>query len=664
MNPFKKSTPKESEATAPQAAPEAAAAAPEGQQGETQNGHAPVDPRQDPNMVRILDPQGREHFIPRETVRTEILPKSIEAAWNDADRLHMTVVTATQDGFAADVLAAARHLAEIDTVEGRAQATLGIVLIEAGQAAEAEVVIAELIAKKGEDSGMLTHLARAQGLQGKEDDASKTLWRALELDPNNDNALRIYVSITRKQKDIPAALEALKSIDALPGSWRAKLWLADDAFERKDNAAAVGLYKAALAAVTPMPPDGLMQISGSLGGHGLIDEIFNIVLPAYRVDIHGLAVGSNLLKAFIDKGRIGDAIQLIEALYSLQRPEFREPLQQWQDQVDNILFQAVAKEQEKMKVELAIAPIIGPVWAREKEGFSALLPEKPADAPGIAILAPTVTQKASESADGTQREGQEGVISRALALYLAEQVHLRTTANGIAMFPQVAGREGFILSNQPYTNSDAIKLVGNAATACPIIVNAHIDASRTEWTITLKLLNAAGKLMKTLYTVFTPEKPEFSFEKLAKELVEQALATEGVKSQEVPEWYKTPEAGRWPMQLFARTQVLIYLLSSDSDLARTLLYRNRMLMDGLFMLAVQENLDPVCRMMLLTVLARHQAIGAGAFMEYGMRVRQLHHQRPVEGKTAEAIAAIVDRLYPLPPQQPEGEAPAAAPETK
>ncbi len=80
--------------------------------------------------------------------------------------------------------------------------------------------------------------------EGRADD---TMWRALELELNLDNGLAWYLATRQERGGEVGRMEALRRVAALPGSWRAQLWLGRAALEAGDLEGAVTLYRQILA---------------------------------------------------------------------------------------------------------------------------------------------------------------------------------------------------------------------------------------------------------------------------------------------------------------------------------------------------------------------------------------------------------------------------------
>ena len=105
--------------------------------------------------------------------------------------------SALNDGFATDVLESARHLAR-DTTRSRSAAPWcsAIVLLQLKDLAAAREVLERAIARHGENPYLLANLARAYAAAGDDDRAQALIWRALELDPNEETALNWLIGMS------------------------------------------------------------------------------------------------------------------------------------------------------------------------------------------------------------------------------------------------------------------------------------------------------------------------------------------------------------------------------------------------------------------------------------------------------------------------------------
>jgi len=211
----------------------------------TASSSAPVsspnaDPRAAPRLIRVFDEFGRELFITKEQWRTSVLPGTLKSNWNSPDQLYGIIVGALKDGFFADIVDAAEHLYRIDPVPARGACMYGIALMKNNRLDEAESVLLSHVQKHGEEGYVLTNLAKVCSARNDSQKAEATLWHALEVDPNQDNGFGWYAAIYRERSGEQAGLEALSRVAALPGSWRAQLWLARAALDAHNLEKALG----------------------------------------------------------------------------------------------------------------------------------------------------------------------------------------------------------------------------------------------------------------------------------------------------------------------------------------------------------------------------------------------------------------------------------------
>ena len=284
---------------------------------------APAGSVANEGMIRVYDQFGRAVTIGREAWRRDVLLPNLQSNRGNPDALYELVVSALNDGFATDLLDSARHLADTDTEPQRGAMVLGIVLLQLKDHAGAREVLERAIARYGDNPYLLANLARAFAAAGEDERAQALIWRALELEPNEETALNWLIGMLSGRGQ-EAVVAAYTRAAALPGSWRALLWLARYALERGDLAEATRLYEEALARARPVPPDLLMQMSGDLGNRGHTELLMKLTQPRFDLLAHGLTVGNNLLRAYAELGMFAEARKLLEQLYSQQRPDWRE----------------------------------------------------------------------------------------------------------------------------------------------------------------------------------------------------------------------------------------------------------------------------------------------------------------------------------------------------
>jgi predicted Zn-dependent protease len=162
---------------------------------------ASADLRQRDDMIRMSESNGNEVLISKSEYRTKVLPYSFEKSKNNPDDLYAAIVLALQEGFFEECLSPAKRLVQIHPDKERSAAVLGIVLMKNNLLDEAQEVL-ESYLRQNDDSGViLTNLAKVFADKGEADKSIQTLWKALTVDPNQDNALDWWGAIHRERSE-------------------------------------------------------------------------------------------------------------------------------------------------------------------------------------------------------------------------------------------------------------------------------------------------------------------------------------------------------------------------------------------------------------------------------------------------------------------------------
>src|SRR5688572_19507880 len=391
-------------------------------------------------LIRVYDQFGRVVEVGREAWRKDVLLPNLQANRGNPDELFNLIVGALNDDFAADALDSARHLAQNDPQPPRAAALLGAVLLQVKDFAGARDVLEQALARHADDAYLLANLARAHAALGDEERAQKLIWLALAQLPNEESSLNWLITLANARGGQQAVLEAYTRAAALPGSWRAQLYLARYGLERGDLAGAQAFYEEALGRANPMPPDLLMQMSGDLGNRGHTQLLVQLTQPRFDAVAHGLQVGNNLLRAYIELGMLPEARKLLEQLYAQQRPDWREHLMHWEQKLDEALKRY---GEVTAPLEVVVMKLDQPIWTRGVLGFDAVLPAKTAASPRVHFVCGSGEAADSGGKVVSQPTNELGRLSRALPMFLAEEIHLRSNARTAFLLPWMK-QGGFI----------------------------------------------------------------------------------------------------------------------------------------------------------------------------------------------------------------------------
>ena len=275
----------------------------------------------DPAMIRMQDTAGNDIFIERNVYRKNVLPQQFESAKGNPNQLYTAILMAIEDGFVEEAIEPARKLLEIDPIRERATTILGIALKDARKFKEAEELFKKFMDEEGETGIVLTNLAKVYAEDDKQELSEKTLWRALELEPNQTNALDWWAAIHKERGGEAGLINAMTEVSKIPGSWRANLYLARQHLENAKIDEAVKIYDQVLT--LNQDSDALVMMTSDLGRNGYLKEILDLAKGIYRPDIHHAYVGFNLTQACIELGRKAEGNAILDKIEALGRSELQ-----------------------------------------------------------------------------------------------------------------------------------------------------------------------------------------------------------------------------------------------------------------------------------------------------------------------------------------------------
>jgi tetratricopeptide (TPR) repeat protein len=580
------------------------------------------------DVIRAFDQDGREVLVPRAEWRDNVLPGMLKEAWENPDQLYILILNSLNEGFIAEMAPAAEHLYNTDPVPARGTCMWGIVLLQTGRLDDAERLFTDFLTQHGDEGSVLTNLAKVYALRNDNELAESTLWRALEAEPNLDNGVGWYVGLQQEKGGEPAAAAALDRLAALPGSWRAHLWQARAALLAKDVPAAVALYTQAIdRAPKPTPGDLLMQMSGDLGAQGHLNELIALTQPQFVPEAHGLPVGNNLLKANIDTGNVAAAAEIHHALALFNRPDWAGPLAFWQQEIAKLQGTAQpGTQQPDQQVQIGMLRMDGPVWLPAGSPGRSLFGAKTEGGPSVTFLGGTAETASSEA----QVLDGPGRMSRALPLFLAEQVEMRTGAQGRSMLPWAMGQQsGFVVSNSVWTEDMAVQSVSADAVRSDYVVTTHIDASVEPWTAELVFIRTAdGTKIGALDAEFPSDNPAQALLGLADEVVELLGGGDAAPGYTVPADF-TPYLARLE-------QLLAVRCASMDGVPPNFLTGEREILAGNLQQAAAEPENLPSRLLLVETFGAIDRVRPGATAEFREAIEKLMTDHPIAPPTATA----------------------------
>lgn len=594
--------------------------------------------RADPNMIAIFDEYGREMFVDRDTWRTDILPGSIEQAWANPDELYTIVVQALSDGFDGDVLSAAKRLAEIDSDAERGACILGITLMRTGKLDEAEDVLESYLRKRGQSGVVLTNLAKVHSERGNDEASLETLLKALEVDPNQDNAVEWWFALHHDRDGEAGGVAALKRIADIEGSWRPQIWLARVALEGGNKAQAIAYYRQILSRVSPLPSDIMGQMSGDLGNAGLLQDMVDLLGSHFDAKLHGPMGGNNLIKAYLDLGDALRARAILDQLEALGRPDWREHLAFWEAEIDKQSGRYGPADAPARITSLAMSK---PVWVHKLEGGDSLLPPKEDRAARFVLWPASVEQDGTDGQFEIQRTDREGTLSRCVPLLLAEQIQMRTTSSATMLIPIVEDEGSFVLIGARSDNESIAKLAGNVD--ADYAFNMHLDVRSSPWVLHVSLFSCAAPTESQDFTyTIEPDSPGRGIT----ECVEQGIQhiSSKVTGTPPPTRYKLPTGNAFNEYIGCLSQSLAQSVATMTRSDESL-YGERDILDRALNLALDNPESDVARLLFLSALAKARAYDSKLVDGYRDKAQKLIAEMPLDGIAAEVSQRTLAALW-------------------
>lgn len=439
--------------------------------------------------VEAFDGFGRKLRVPREEWRSNVLLPEIERNWDYPENLYAHVASGLRDGFEADVLPAARHLALSYPSRDEYANVLGCLLLKLGELNEAEEALARFLACNAPSGYLLANLANVYDLQGKTRLVEETLWRALELDPNQKQSLQRLLERAGKQGGERARKSVLDRACLIPGSWRPQLMLAYVALTEGRAIEALRQYET-LIELHPESGEMLMIISGHLGKHGEPEELVRLLSPVYSPVRHGPLAGINLLQAYLATLDVVGGERLLHELLDLGIPVHHEKLLEYARRFDELRKVVDAPAPDGDELELNVVLLTEPLWCAALGDPAWLLPEKEASAPSIAFVS-LANRTPGRPAEGVEIEDEPGRLSRAIPLALMEALSLRRNASPYYIQP-VIDRIGPAVSGSDWTQEMLTNLLAHIDRATDIVVSGSVTSLADSFEISITIWSAQG----------------------------------------------------------------------------------------------------------------------------------------------------------------------------
>jgi hypothetical protein len=268
----------------------------------------------------------------------------------------------------------------------------------------------------------LTQQASAQLAQRQPAKAVVLVEKVLSVDPGQRDALKLWVEIYQ-QKLIQKGLHAdkayyrvLQELEKRYGGPQPKLWLGAFCAAHDQKKLALTWFEKALE-IKPITPYTLTSVSAEIVTKGWYDDVINLLATRYNPQQHGVPAGVNILRAYYEFKDVEAGQALLSQLFLLQDNSQKENLLWY----DNAFRQLAPPENLEPQISWSFVQI--PIWCYGFVNSPTGFDMKDADRKMIIFQ--------FTAGNGDEQE----VLSRAMPLYISEQVYNRTHAAMEFLFP-------------------------------------------------------------------------------------------------------------------------------------------------------------------------------------------------------------------------------------
>lgn len=604
------------------------------------------------NMMPMIDAEGRRTMVPRPEWRDRVLLPQLEKVREKPDELAGTIMHALQHGFLTDVVEAAEQLSRIDSNPERGAVILSVVYRELQRFESAETVLREYIEKYGENANVIFNIGLALGARDETERAEQSFWRVLELDPNHRDAFGALLALRGEKGGDEAVQEALARLRALPGNWRALMWQARAALDKKDVDGALAIYREARQlAGEPLPTDLLLQMTADLGHTGHPDVMLKEASSLFDVKAHGLAGAHNLFRACLETGELKAARALLDALFAELRFDWRAQLGRMENDLARVRAAHFSKKPKQENLQVTLVVDEGPVWLPPQSPANELFAAPTGTVPLIAFLGSSAEAvPTGDEAKDARVPDAAARFSRAVPLFLAEQVRFGLQARARMVAPWVAGEmPAFVLGRQSWPAEEAAKHARGMKPGCAWAVTTHIRTEESQWTIEAVVVRAsdAAEIGRTSVQL-SLEEPETAMRALATDVIGLLQREAGIAPSVVPAEYVVPTGTDFGLYLLCLEQLQTARCHAMPSVPPGTLMGERDLVDASLHLCVREPENIGARLILVELLRMLRSGRPQVVAEYKSRIELLQKEKVLPGAAHAVVQRLFDMLYAAP----------------
>jgi hypothetical protein len=389
-----------------------------------------------------------------------------------------------------------------------------------------------------------------------------------------------------------------------------------------------------------------MQMSGDLGNAGQLSHLLRLAEPHFIPEAHGLLVGNNLIKAHLDLGELDAAQSILDKLYALNRPDYQQNLSFWDTAIAKARTEKIAPPKD---TSFGMLSVEGPIWLAPGSEGASLFPTKDASAAPVLLVGGTAELAEPSESIKRQLADTVGRITRALPLFLAEQIEFRTTCRAITLVPWVTENHGagFVLSGSPWSAKDMVEYARRSGTRSRYVVTVHVKSAHEPWSVEVGVLDVQTEAMLADFSSpLDATHLEATIPQLALRILE-SLAKQGVaKAVESPPLYQIPHGHYFGSYLLRLEQLLALRCASMEETPPGFLHNEREIIEGNIGLCVDNPSNLTVRLLLAKSLAALARVRPEIMSEFKVKLAALSRDKPIGDPGRKVIEAVISRAVP------------------
>ncbi len=264
----------------------------------------------------------------------------------------------------------------------------------------------------------------------------------------------------------------------------------------------------------------------------------------------------------------------------------------------------------------------------------------------IGFLGSTAEIASNSKRPEHQLSNTQGRMSRALPLFLAEQVYFASDARVQTLIPWIEGETGsFVLAGVPWADGDAANYARQGQIKSDYVVVTHLKTQTEPWIVELRLIRALDeKRLANLSVSIPPASLEQAIPELARRLLALLSEHAEVDAEKPPLFYQVPQGTNFPIYLVRLEQLLAVRCAAMEGPTRGTLSGERDIIAGNVHLCLACPDNVTTRILLAQTAATMKKFHPAILGEFRDKLELLQKEKPLP----EPAQSVVQRLLTVP----------------